>query len=170
MRHVTIASILVIFLISLVTFHWTGTDVTVQHFFGSENERPGIYASSSSPTSAKETTVKSWTFEAKRDGENYGLDAEQCEGAFPKLYLEIDKSVEKRKKSPVTFEELDSRPVIQGMVRAMIYNGEVGLFWNCLPASSLKFAFLYSFTSSTLRYPRMHSVVHGPPSIRYTER
>lgn len=65
-----------------------------------------------------------WEFVVERDGNNHGLSEDQCRIAFPKLFAEIDKSslnTEKR----VTYAELNSRVVDDGMVRGIIDRGEV---------------------------------------------
>lgn len=70
-----------------------------------------------------------WQFNSSRDANNYALNSEQCLAAFPKMFIEIDKSVAQRKEAnnPITFKEIDSRKHLgQGMARAMIYQGEVG--------------------------------------------
>ncbi|QKX55251.1 uncharacterized protein TRUGW13939_02343 [Talaromyces rugulosus] len=99
------------------------------HFF----EKP-CYAPSHSATELlqdgtwqHEITDK-WQFVADHDGDNYALNAEQCLAAFPKLFIEIDKSVKQRKetKNPITFNEINSRKTLgQGIGRAMIYKGEL---------------------------------------------
>lgn len=74
-------------------------------------------------------TNGAWEFVAERDADNHGLSEEQCRIAFPKLYVEIDKSATFRENNSITFEELDSIPVEDGMVRGMIHHGEVCLFF-----------------------------------------
>lgn len=66
-----------------------------------------------------------WEFVVERDGDNHGLSEEQCRVAFPKLYEEIDKSTEFRKENKIKLKELNSIPVEDGMVRALIHHGEV---------------------------------------------
>ncbi|RAL13477.1 DUF821 domain protein [Aspergillus homomorphus CBS 101889] len=66
-----------------------------------------------------------WEFHVERDGNNYGLTAQQCRAAFPKLFVEIDKSTATRKDNPITFDELDKIPVSDGMVRGIIDNGQL---------------------------------------------
>lgn len=61
----------------------------------------------------------------ERDGDNHGLSGEQCRAAFPKLFVEIDKSVRARGEKKISFKEVDSRPVEDGMVRGVIHHGEV---------------------------------------------
>ncbi|EEH02770.1 DUF821 domain-containing protein [Histoplasma capsulatum G186AR] len=67
--------------------------------------------------------VKPWKFETTRDGDNYGLSRAQCQQAFPKLYIEIEKAVAARRGRNITFDELNSKPLKNSMVRAMIYQG-----------------------------------------------
>jgi len=83
-------------------------------------------SSSSSGWASWKNHSQSWEFVAERDGDNYGLSDEQCQIAFPKLFVEIEKSVAKRKDRPITFRELNSRKLENGMVRGVIYRGEVG--------------------------------------------
>ncbi|PGH13048.1 hypothetical protein AJ79_03885 [Helicocarpus griseus UAMH5409] len=66
-----------------------------------------------------------WQFVTHRDADNYGLSRAQCQKAFPKLYLEVEKAVVARRGRNITFEELNSKPLKQSMVRAMIYEGEL---------------------------------------------
>lgn len=66
-----------------------------------------------------------WEFKVERDGDNYGLTDEQCQAAFPKLFIEIENSVKARKGNPISFKEFDSRTFEKGMVRGIIFEGEV---------------------------------------------
>jgi hypothetical protein len=66
-----------------------------------------------------------WEFIVERDGNNHGLSEDQCRIAFPKLFVEIDKSSALRENKLVTYKELDSRTVDDGMVRGIIDRGEV---------------------------------------------
>lgn len=66
-----------------------------------------------------------WEFRVERDGQNHGLSDEQCRSAFPKLFIEIDKSADLRRESHVSHDDLDSREVEDGMVRAIIDRGQV---------------------------------------------
>lgn len=88
-----------------------------------------------------------WQFNSSRDANNYALNSEQCLAAFPKMFIEIDKSVAQRKEAnnPITFKEIDSRKHLgQGMARAMIYQGEVG----CPRMFDGSWTDSYSYTSS----------------------
>ena len=67
-----------------------------------------------------------WTFKYSRDKNNYGLDAAQCDSAFPGQYEDIERAVKIRKRwGKVTEADLDSLQLTKGMVRAMIHNREV---------------------------------------------
>lgn len=68
----------------------------------------------------------SWEFVAERDASNHGLSDEQCRLAFPKLFVEVDKSALLKREKRVTYKDLDSREVEDGMVRAIIDQGQVG--------------------------------------------
>lgn len=66
-----------------------------------------------------------WDFFVERDGNNHGLSEDQCRIAFPKLFIEIDKSSTLRENKPVSYKDLDSRTVDDGMVRGIIDRGQV---------------------------------------------
>ncbi|KAJ6014254.1 hypothetical protein N7540_008845 [Penicillium herquei] len=66
-----------------------------------------------------------WEFLVERDGQNHGLSEEQCNIAFPKLFVEIDKSAALKQESRIAYKELDSRDVEDGMVRGIIDQGEL---------------------------------------------
>jgi hypothetical protein len=68
-----------------------------------------------------------WEFAVERDGNNHGLSEDQCRIAFPKLFLEIDKSSSLRTDKRVSYTELNSRTVDDGMVRGIIDRGEVSV-------------------------------------------
>lgn len=73
--------------------------------------------------------TEKWEFAVGRDANNHGLSEEQCLAAFPKLFVEVDKAGEARENNSVKYKELDELVVEDGMVRGMIYNGEVS-FWH----------------------------------------
>lgn len=77
------------------------------------------------PSTCTSTRNETWQFIVERDGGNHGLSEEQCRSAFPKLFVEIDKSAQLRRETRVTFKDLDSREVENGMVRGIIDRGEV---------------------------------------------
>lgn len=70
-------------------------------------------------------TDEQWAFDPARDANNHGLSDEQCRLAFPKLFVEIDKSADERRNTSITYKEIDSTEIEDGMVRAVVYNGEV---------------------------------------------
>lgn len=88
-----------------------------------KNSRPNPPKCPSHESSAPSNGT--WEFVVGRDGRNHGLSEEQCLIAFPKLYIEIDKSALLKQETPISFKELDSRDVEDGMVRGIIDQGEV---------------------------------------------
>lgn len=66
-----------------------------------------------------------WQFVVERDGNNHGLSEDQCRIAFPRLFAEIDKSSSLRLDQRISYSELDSRTVDNGMVRGIIDQGQV---------------------------------------------
>ena len=81
-----------------------------------------------------------WEFMVERDGQNHGLSEGQCRSAFPKLFLEIEKSASLHQENHISYKDLDSREIDDGMVRAIIDNGEVSsitqstpCYWNFAP-------------------------------------
>ena len=67
----------------------------------------------------------SWEFVAERDALNHGLSDEQCRLAFPKLFVEVDKTASLKQDTRITYKDLDSREVENGMVRAIVDRGQV---------------------------------------------
>lgn len=93
-----------------------------------KSHRPDTDAQSSCPPSTYTSSQNNshvWEFIVERDGQNHGLSEEQCRSAFPKLFVEIDKSAQLRHDNRVSYKDLDSREVEDGMVRAIIDRGEV---------------------------------------------
>ena len=70
-----------------------------------------------------------WNYQ--RDRNNLHLNHEQCDQAFPDLFVEIERASAERKSRPITLKEIDSIPQKTGYVRAMIYDGEVS-FYSCI--------------------------------------
>ena len=70
-------------------------------------------------------SAPAWEFVVSRDANNYGLSREQCNAAFPKLFVEIDKAVKEREGRNITFEEIDGRDMGNGEVRALLHDGQV---------------------------------------------
>jgi hypothetical protein len=83
-------------------------------------------ASNQAILAANVTEADPWTFNYKRDKNNYGLDEEQCQSAFPGQYEDIERAVKVRKRwGKVTEQDLSSFDLSKGMVRGMIYDREV---------------------------------------------
>lgn len=68
-----------------------------------------------------------WSYQ--RDRNNLHLTHEQCDQAFPDLFVEIERASAERKSRPITLKEIDSIPQKTGYVRAMIYDGEVSFYF-----------------------------------------
>src|ERR1700753_1436364 len=58
------------------------------------------------PTTYINTLPPAWPFDTERDANNYGLTSDQCSIAFPGLYNEIDRVVQRRRSKPITKAEL----------------------------------------------------------------
>jgi hypothetical protein len=67
----------------------------------------------------------SWRYQYGRDDRKQGLDAEQCNAAFPGLFEDIFRAGRLWRKRPITAQEVALIKLSYGMVRAMIYDGEV---------------------------------------------
>lgn len=84
------------------------------------NERPFIAAN------ASHVEAERWSFDYRRDGDNYGLDTQQCQDAFPGLFEDIERAKNTRiGKGKVTPQDLTSFELSKGMVRALIFDGQV---------------------------------------------
>ncbi|KAF2000766.1 hypothetical protein P154DRAFT_522358 [Amniculicola lignicola CBS 123094] len=77
------------------------------------------------PSNATSDEDERWVFQYRRDANNYGLDEDQCQAAFPGLYEDIDRAKKYRGKRKVTEQDLSSFDLTKGMVRAMIFDGEL---------------------------------------------
>jgi hypothetical protein len=83
------------------------------------------------PTSAHENnTTSGWSFDVARDSKKFDLNDEQCDVAFPGLFLEIERAVAYRKTiGQVKLEEIDISSeedvATGGVVRAMIIDQQV---------------------------------------------
>jgi hypothetical protein len=69
--------------------------------------------------------TEDWEFVVQRDADNHGLSDERCRVAFPKLFVEIEKTAALRRERQITFKEVDDVVLVDGMVRAAIWGGEV---------------------------------------------
>lgn len=72
-----------------------------------------------------QSSDKHWEFNPARDANNHGLSEEQCRIAFPKLFVEIERSADERRNRSISYKEIDSVEIGDGMVRAVVFNGEV---------------------------------------------
>lgn len=74
--------------------------------------------------------ARNWVYKYGRDDTNEGLSTAQCTAAFPGLFEDINRAVSLRRNNHIQSEELSSMKMYKGMVRAMIYNGEVRTIQN----------------------------------------
>ncbi|MCJ1474035.1 hypothetical protein MMC13_002693 [Lambiella insularis] len=66
-----------------------------------------------------------WEFLYGRDDGNEGLSREQCAHAFPGLFEDIEKAKSARAGKKLEKADLDTMVIYKGMVRAMVYAGEL---------------------------------------------
>lgn len=88
--------------------------------------KSSIIGSSRPSTDTKLSGVQShgeWSY--PRDRDNFLLSQDQCDAAFPELFVEIERAKNERSSNPITFEEIDSIQPKNGYIRAMIYDQQV---------------------------------------------
>ena len=67
-----------------------------------------------------------WTYQYRRDNRNQGLSEDQCIASFPGLYEDVHRAVRYwYEKDNITSPALQGIPLRNGMVRAMIIDGEL---------------------------------------------
>ena len=66
-----------------------------------------------------------WEFRYGRDDSNEGLNRDQCAYAFPGLYEDIERAKSACSGRKIEKADLDAMVIYKGMVRAMIYSGEL---------------------------------------------
>jgi hypothetical protein len=71
------------------------------------------------------TLPASWHFDTERDANNYGLTSDQCDIAFPDLFKEIDKVVQRRRSKPITKAELTREKWPAGTIRVLVWDQQV---------------------------------------------
>ena len=76
-----------------------------------------------------ETDEKTWEFVYGRDDTNEALTRKQCQAAFPGAFEDVQRAVELRRKEGknVRAQDVAGMKMYKGMVKAMIFNGEVGM-------------------------------------------
>ncbi|KAL4955398.1 hypothetical protein BDW69DRAFT_160782 [Aspergillus filifer] len=75
-----------------------------------------------------EPETKIWEFEYARDGQNAGLDRNQCAASFPGLFEDISRAAgywRDQQQGGISIEDLDSITLNPGMARARISKGEL---------------------------------------------
>ena len=123
-RRYVAAAILLSVTISLYLVYSTDTGRKLTNRPLSHQPKPSL-PTCLQPEVPPESTDAGWEFKVERDGDNYGLTDEQCQAAFPKLFVELEKSVQARKDNPISYKEFTSRDIEKGMVRGLIFEGEV---------------------------------------------
>ncbi|KAF2643144.1 hypothetical protein P280DRAFT_488270 [Massarina eburnea CBS 473.64] len=85
-------------------------------------DRPPIFAN------ATDAGDEAWVFNYRRDAHDYSLDEGQCTTAFPGLFEDVSRAKKWRRgsgKGKIVERELEGFELTKGMVRAMIYNGQL---------------------------------------------
>lgn len=118
-RFLTTAAVGSLFILTFLLFGFRQSGDSSRFALKSNQPRPQLHCPSLEPANG------TWEFVVERDGNNHGLPEEQCRIAFPKLYLEVDKSASLKQEKRISYQELDSRNVEDSMVRAIIDQGEV---------------------------------------------
>lgn len=131
MRHHVLLTVACFLTLFLITTSWLRSEY-LEFFLPSKSS--SVQKSSASKQSEQElvqaptptSPSTTWIFDAERDERNYGLSDEQCLLAFPDYYREIDRAVASRGMlGPVTLDDVDISWRDE-MVRAMIYDRQVG--------------------------------------------
>jgi hypothetical protein len=72
-----------------------------------------------------EPDLGEWAYNPSVHANDYSLTGPQCRSAFPKLFVELDKSVALYRDKPITFKSIDARPHTDGQVRVLIHKGRM---------------------------------------------
>ena len=82
------------------------------------------YGNHSNPTGDEE--ILNWSFDAKRDAQNYGLSFIQCNKAFNELFEGLDRAkIFQKSIGRISPADININWVKSGAVKALIYNGQV---------------------------------------------
>lgn len=119
LRFLTTATVLSVLTITILLW-WKDTDNAGKYIIKTPTKHTPPQTQSCSPT-----PDKPWIFDPARDANNHGLSEEQCRIAFPKLFVDIDQSANERWNRTITYKEVDTIDIGDGIVRAVVYNGEV---------------------------------------------
>lgn len=72
------------------------------------------------------TATTGWSFDYRRDSNNYGLTATQCADAFPLLYQEVDRAVNyERRSGNVTEKDVEDAWFQNEAVKVLIYENQL---------------------------------------------
>lgn len=117
----------VFFTISLQRYHlllWTGIILLPSHL----PPPPPVHDRAGFNHGYNESVkgVFNGTWDWRRDSRTLTLDSEQCDAAFPGLFLEVDRAVQHRAQRKITLADLDAVSKKEtGYFRVMIYDQEV---------------------------------------------
>jgi len=154
-RFLATGGIISLFILTFLFFAHRSRDTTSRYILKAHRPAQSECSTSITPQNGSNNT---WEFRVERDGQNHGLSDEQCRSAFPKLFLEIDKSAGLRRESPISYKDLDSREVEDGMVRAIIDRGEVSWTSTC--------TWYISSNSNNIHFSSTLSILAQCPSPR----
>jgi len=72
------------------------------------------------------TANDDWQFQYGRDDRNVGLSQPQCTASFPGLFQDVERANKYwGGRGHITTTALDEIQLVNGMTRAMIYNGDL---------------------------------------------
>ncbi|KAI9926492.1 hypothetical protein ASPWEDRAFT_118903 [Aspergillus wentii DTO 134E9] len=158
-RFIVTGSLLSLTLITFLVFGIRESDDVVKYVVKTPIKQTPQECPPPAPLSSNNA---SWEFAVERDGNNHGLSDEQCHIAFPKLFVEIDKSASWRRENDkrITFKDLESRTVEDGMVRGMIVQGELYIIdFAKMPVTySRAKATLNSLHRALMAFPERHNL------------
>jgi hypothetical protein len=83
--------------------------------------------SPAAPKPVKQKNSDKWLFESERDARNIGLNTEQCNAAFPDLYLEIDRAVGvwQKREHTISQEDIDIKWRGDAVMQVLIYDNQL---------------------------------------------
>ncbi|KAL3474834.1 glycosyl transferase family 90-domain-containing protein [Aspergillus californicus] len=104
-----------------------------------------------------------WEFVVGRDGDNHGLSEKQCLAAFPKLFGDVDRMMERRKnRKLISFKELEEAASggEDGMVRGVVKDGELYILdFGPMPYTYTRGkATLHSLNRALAAFPDRHTL------------
>ena len=89
----------------------------------SSSKLPTNESNSTASADKAEKGKSSWSWDPKRDANNYGLSDEQCDIAFPKLYTDIEIMTARFKGDPITKQDVARSA--DDTIHALIHEGDL---------------------------------------------